>query len=1107
MSALYDADPFGQHQRAQDASRLNNSSPPPPTYDNSHNQMPVSETSIPDSQYQPNGLAPYLTLPHHLSLTWLATPILSLIFVAFRLLISTADAQNASDDAKRDLLASCNAAQKAATVAVNLPRFMAEGINRDIEKTVNASIAVARDTMVFSLTALEAIIEFIIDLYRSTFLCFLELGIRGALAVLIAATQEISDAVTATLNGLRTAIQSDVSAANNVIQGAVTGVNKLIPAFLKVTLSVPQFTVPSLTGLQNVTIPNTFQDALTNLNTSLPTLADIRESLDNLIDVPFQSLRNDINTSFSNMRFDAATLPVPTSQQLTFCADMDTGVIDDLAHDLIKIARIGCLLLLALAGLMTLGNCALQWYRWKMLKLRMSFIRQGWGGDSTISPSQPTTAGGSPTLDLGDRNLMSVFTSVEHPIATTFAAAIAGTFRLSAQKQNNIRFFFNYVCHKPAIACFLIGFFGILSVELQLAAIAPLQRHYSGVVNAQINDYSLSIAKGINDNMLAQSNEYAVNINTQIATLQNTVNEGVFGWVNGTITPLNNTLEAFYTDIQSAVEKVFGGTVLDAPMQEFVKCFIGGKVNALESAFTFVQENFQVDIRQVDPGVLLLSNATVQEAVNPIADAAVGGGANGDGSGGLIQKMVNRYVASLKKERVMFLIFLGLWFFVVLMALAIIFWNSYGRGWVYAWGKARYDRRRRQDAVGDGVITPWTTRAATPQEKLGGDDFAPQSNVEPATPQETQQVERKPSRPIVTYGNVKPSSKKISETTAPSTTRNVIKLDSDSTRASPVADLLAGQKQQARHSRKLTADNRRPIWETLMPDNIPAANSPRRGSRDSVSDKVAHLASTGIIAYDSGLLPRLGTLFGRRIGDDDEEQLISPRRDPARSASYESFGRNSSQFEVMSRSAKVVSGASTPGFQHIAPQPRHVQMNMGDKRKSMAANSQLPPPPSRRKAGMPVISASALDMNKSVFSSSSTVPIHHAFLTSSAAPAPGATQTLKPSLSNRHTRQMSDTALTAQHARQSSSIDPSLVNFTGPVSRKVPVPQLSMIPATPSDSASPRRSANPFATPFDDYYSTAGGGHKRSQSHTSSQFLPPLTPNNPFDNPFAATAI
>lgn len=40
-----------------------------------------------------------------------------------------------------------------------------------------------------SLTIVEGIIEFAIDIYRSTFLCFLELIVRGSLGILIGAVQ------------------------------------------------------------------------------------------------------------------------------------------------------------------------------------------------------------------------------------------------------------------------------------------------------------------------------------------------------------------------------------------------------------------------------------------------------------------------------------------------------------------------------------------------------------------------------------------------------------------------------------------------------------------------------------------------------------------------------------------------------------------------------------------------------------------------------------------------------------------------------------------------------------------------------------------------------
>ena len=115
----------------------------------------------------------------------------SLLFIAFRLQISSDSAQDAVANAKSNLLTSCKAAEKAATVAASLPRYMAIGTNKQIASAVNGTMNAARATLVLSLTILEAVINFAIDIYRSTFFCFLELVVRGGLSLLIGAVQEV----------------------------------------------------------------------------------------------------------------------------------------------------------------------------------------------------------------------------------------------------------------------------------------------------------------------------------------------------------------------------------------------------------------------------------------------------------------------------------------------------------------------------------------------------------------------------------------------------------------------------------------------------------------------------------------------------------------------------------------------------------------------------------------------------------------------------------------------------------------------------------------------------------------------------------------------------
>lgn len=137
-------------------------------------------------------LTPYLQLSHRLSLTWLAYPILSLLFIAFRLQLSADSASDSVASAKSDLLTSCKAAEQAATAAASMPRYMATATNAQIADAVNGTMNGARAALVLALTVMEAIINFIVDMYRSTFLCFLELVVRGALSILIGAVQEVS---------------------------------------------------------------------------------------------------------------------------------------------------------------------------------------------------------------------------------------------------------------------------------------------------------------------------------------------------------------------------------------------------------------------------------------------------------------------------------------------------------------------------------------------------------------------------------------------------------------------------------------------------------------------------------------------------------------------------------------------------------------------------------------------------------------------------------------------------------------------------------------------------------------------------------------------------
>jgi hypothetical protein len=104
-----------------------------------------STPPTPPPPYSATHLGPFLTLPNRVSLALIAYPVISLAFVAFRFYLAALRAHDLIDDAKSHLIASCFAAQRAATVAVSLPRWMALRTNEQIQTAAVSSLRASRD--------------------------------------------------------------------------------------------------------------------------------------------------------------------------------------------------------------------------------------------------------------------------------------------------------------------------------------------------------------------------------------------------------------------------------------------------------------------------------------------------------------------------------------------------------------------------------------------------------------------------------------------------------------------------------------------------------------------------------------------------------------------------------------------------------------------------------------------------------------------------------------------------------------------------------------------------------------------------------------------------
>lgn len=175
---------------------------------------------------------------------------------------------------------------------------------------------------------------------------------------------------------MRTALQGIVETGNRLLEVAnrLPGVN------------IDSMNVSALDQLEERLLPTAFQQSLSKLNASIPTLDDFRNLTDQLIAIPFNELRAEINATRLQIaaNLNDSIFPPPSLQQLNaqdasalqkeLCSDLDTSVIDNTAKALYNLGTAGivALCLIVVAGFAILAFW--QWMEWKAIKAAVENI-------------------------------------------------------------------------------------------------------------------------------------------------------------------------------------------------------------------------------------------------------------------------------------------------------------------------------------------------------------------------------------------------------------------------------------------------------------------------------------------------------------------------------------------------------------------------------------------------------------------------------------------------------------------------------------------------------------------------------------------------------------
>lgn len=511
-------------------------------------------------------ITPYLGLRARLSQVWINRWTILLLLVLARTLIAISGINNDLASARREALSACSGVEAMGSAMASMPHYMSQGVNElaatGVEKAVNGLM----EMTTMSVTGVEEIVVFVIDMMTSTYLCLITLAVSGSLHVAQQLVQDAQSAlntslhaITSDLNGTLNGFETDY---NDFLNTLKTGVGSLLPS----SLDPPPLNI-SLDGLANLKITTQLPQGLKTLNSSIPNFGDVQNFTNNAIRLPFEEVKRLINGSYGGYQFDRSIFPVPAKEQLTFCSDNDgiNTFFDDLV-DLAELARkifIGVLLAAAIIVCIPMAWRDIK--RWRTMQERSQLVRSN------------------------AHDPMDVVYIVSRPYTSTAGIKSSNRFK-STRRQALVRWVFAYATSGPALFVLSLALAGLFSCACQAILLKSLEREVPSLTN-EVGAFADKVISTLNN----ASEQWAIGSNNALASTNREINDNLLGWVNITTGALNDTLNVFVNDTMGVLNTTFGGTVLYEPIVGVLDCLVTLKVAGIQKGLDWISDNAHVN--------------------------------------------------------------------------------------------------------------------------------------------------------------------------------------------------------------------------------------------------------------------------------------------------------------------------------------------------------------------------------------------------------------------------------------------------------------------------------------------------------------------------------
>ncbi|KAL2192513.1 hypothetical protein P885DRAFT_82127 [Corynascus similis CBS 632.67] len=512
-------------------------------------------------------VTPYLGLRARLSQLWFNRWTILLILVLVRVLILTAGLNDNLDEAKDKALSACTKVEDVGSAMASMPHYLSVGVNSLASDGITKAVSGMVHMLMLILTGVENLIFFIINLFVGTYACLIAALIHGGLDVSV----KVVEGATKVMNNAIGTITNQISDTVDDVQGAINEIPDKISGLLGgIDFDLPKIDIAdNLEDLKNIKINSKdLVKDLVSLNKTIPTFDEVEKFTKNAIAIPFNFLKEQVNSSFGSYRFDESVFPVAQKQALSFCSN--NSFLNDFFEtlfNLVSTAKIAFAVVIPiLAVLAMLGMGYIEVRRWRKEKERSrEFTERGYDAmDVVYLSSRPATAGFGLWLSSKFKNL---------------------------KKQLLVRWTIAYGTSLPALFVLSLALAGLFSCLCQFIILRSIQKEAPALAD-QVGDFAGDVVQTLQD----VSTDWSDDANGVIIKLQDDINDDVFGWVTNATKAVNNTLNTFDEEIDKAITSVFKDTILLNTARNLVGCLITRKIETVEKGLTWVHDHAHVTL-------------------------------------------------------------------------------------------------------------------------------------------------------------------------------------------------------------------------------------------------------------------------------------------------------------------------------------------------------------------------------------------------------------------------------------------------------------------------------------------------------------------------------